>query len=680
MTTEFKRMQQLRGDTALWASNDIIPLDGELAFERVTDGTARLKVGNGRDSYSALPYFLGNSGAFRYLGTADVTIPPPAGSEPGDCYSPAGAATVAASWGAPAAGQAVIPADLLVMDVTAKWNVLRQAGGFVRSVDLAATTGASMVGYAAPGSGAVPRTALQKFRERGLSVIDFGANADSNGTPGNGIDNRPAFLAAYAAAIAAGIRLVYVPSAPTGFCYRLSDELLFSDSVIFYGAGVQVYSGASINPTAYRGAGSWLYRDHARRGLVIDPGSNNASGFGIFGLGFISNQPASAPGWTPAANDFDLTVIGADCAIDDLCFFNSTNGVNHDYAGYGRLRIGYIYGDVYSCGLRVNRCLDLMRIGGIHWWPYSGTDPNRAAYKLAHLVGFNSFRCDGAMIGRYFCIGSMAGFYIQGDGGGATSHLMVDQAYTDLFGNFSVYVDASAPNTTLELQTLLGQGAIAADGNAAGASAGIVVAGNNCVVKVAQTQLNRVNNQIAVVTGTGSRCQLGQVSIEDWNRLNNGSVAFDAPAAGSSIVLGDIVHAINNATPGSKLLAASNTRVSSREWVDETPVPVTTGSGFSGTCTFSRQLIGNKVFYNFVLGVVNVGTGSPPSINIPLTIPPRAGKTYTGSGMNATGGQQLKFNVSSQFKLIAITLYSNVFPAINGDQLYGTGWYECDPY
>lgn len=56
------RMRSLTGTTAQWAADDIVIADGEIAVERRDDASVRIKIGNGVDTFSELPYVYG--GAF----------------------------------------------------------------------------------------------------------------------------------------------------------------------------------------------------------------------------------------------------------------------------------------------------------------------------------------------------------------------------------------------------------------------------------------------------------------------------------------------------------------------------------------------------------------------------------------------------------------------------------------
>jgi len=58
MATEFKRMKQLFDSTAGWAANNIVMLAGEIGIED-TGTEIKGKIGNGSDTWAALPYSMG---------------------------------------------------------------------------------------------------------------------------------------------------------------------------------------------------------------------------------------------------------------------------------------------------------------------------------------------------------------------------------------------------------------------------------------------------------------------------------------------------------------------------------------------------------------------------------------------------------------------------------------------
>ena len=56
-----KSIRHLRGTEAQWLASDIVIPDGEIAIVNTEGGNRRLKIGNGIDKFSSLPYLSGNS-------------------------------------------------------------------------------------------------------------------------------------------------------------------------------------------------------------------------------------------------------------------------------------------------------------------------------------------------------------------------------------------------------------------------------------------------------------------------------------------------------------------------------------------------------------------------------------------------------------------------------------------
>jgi len=58
LSTEYKRMRQIVGTSAEWLSNDIVLGKGEMAIEQTGTAT-KIKIGDGSNKYSALPFVSG---------------------------------------------------------------------------------------------------------------------------------------------------------------------------------------------------------------------------------------------------------------------------------------------------------------------------------------------------------------------------------------------------------------------------------------------------------------------------------------------------------------------------------------------------------------------------------------------------------------------------------------------
>jgi hypothetical protein len=176
MTTDYKRMQQIRGSTNQWVSDNIVPLDGEITIERAADGD-RLKVGDGSTPYSALAYVIPKSPVV-IKGNIDATASVPPTAAPGDLYINTGTGPVAAGWGAPAAGTSVVPGDELLRNSAGQWAVVPTGAdmtGYVSKAALAAATGSALVGFQAPGSSQV--VTVESKLDRMVSLADYMTSA-----------------------------------------------------------------------------------------------------------------------------------------------------------------------------------------------------------------------------------------------------------------------------------------------------------------------------------------------------------------------------------------------------------------------------------------------------------------------------------------------------------------------
>lgn len=531
---------------------------------------------------------------------------------------------------------------------------------------LAGSGGSALVGFQANGTGAVARTIQEKLREAFVSVKDFGAKGDGV------TDDLPAFNAA----LASGERCIYVPS--TNASYRLTGTWNVTRSVRVMGDGCVPYVGAIVaNQPVTRGPGSWLYFDHSGEGVKLyGVAGQELSGGIMVGIGTIRNQPAPAPGWAPLGNGFDIVALSGDWFLDDLMLWNPTNGILHDYAGLGRLDLGRVRMAPFRKGFQIDRCYDIFRAGNIHIWPFSGIHDSLTAYRYANLVGMEFGKVDHTMIGNYFSIGCRTAIeLLRGAAGGVPTHIQFDKVQADLFGMFGLYVGGDADGASIEIANFYGQGAVAADGNPGGATAGMVVNGDFCTVKAGIFQVNRTNQQAAIINGAGSRVFLGQPTVSEYNRANLRATAFAVTGGGSSIHLGDKL-----AVSGGNGMATQDDtgRISSHEWMDDMVSPsATVGTISNGRADRHWNRHGDKVSINLDIAVTTNGTGGG-AVRVDLPIPVRGGRVFILHGQDyGLSGKALIGRCEGGGVLIYD--YANAYPGADGARLILTGLYEADP-
>src|SRR4029077_13460345 len=140
MTDYFARMRQLTGTTAEWAAYDIVIGLGEVAIEIVGPLHSRLKLGDGINRFSALPYYDPGINSFVKLAGDTMT---------GELEAPALTVTGQATFTGPvdlgAGATATDPPSLSDADAsvpTTHW-VQQQVGGIISGLHIKGTWNAA---------------------------------------------------------------------------------------------------------------------------------------------------------------------------------------------------------------------------------------------------------------------------------------------------------------------------------------------------------------------------------------------------------------------------------------------------------------------------------------------------------------------------------------------------------
>lgn len=386
--------------------------------------------------------------------------------------------------------------------------------------DLAASSGSSLVGHVASGAGAVATTVQAKLREV-VSVTDFGAAADSNGTTGNGGDNAAAFQAAIDAVEASGgSYALYVPEGAG--VYRLGSPLNIDTAISLIGEGVSPYEGVP----GTRGRGSWLYFDHAGRGINII-GASARSGVTLRSFGTMRNQPTPAASWAPNAHDFDIHISNADVLIDGVVLLNPTKGVKLTSGSYGRLYLNRVRMQPFQIGIDVEESYDVVYMDQLHIWPFWKDDTNVHTYTLANLDAIKLGRCDNPMLSNIFTIFANRGLRMYQATAGKTSKLHLVNADFDR-GTTGILVDAVEATGQMTNVTIQGE-------TGAAGSRGIAFEGNNNRFEIGNLDVNETAQQaVAMVTGTGHEVRVTNLVAANYNKSGAGFPAVEA-ATGNTV-------------------------------------------------------------------------------------------------------------------------------------------------
>ncbi len=537
----------------------------------------------------------------------------------------------------PAATSPVAPTDVLAV----------VQGGVTKKAAI------DQLGFLQAGTNAVTRTAQAKMRDV-VSVKDFGAVGDSNGTTGNGADDTVAFQSAinYIKASGGGYSL-YVPEGT----YRLTLRLLIDSAVRVVGEGCSPY----VTLPGTRGNGSWLYFDHTGKGLQVD-GTAALAGVAFEHFGTFRNQPTPAPGWAPTAHDYDIYVDNADTTIDEVVLLNPTKGFKLTNTNYGRLTIKRLRGQPLQIGIDIDECYDLPQISNVHFWPYWKDDANVHAYTLANLSAFYLQRVDNPQLVNIFTIYAKAGIQIHQSAAGTVSKLVLTNADFDR-GVVGIWFDSSVTAVTSSKITNVSTQAEAG----VSSTTAILIDGANINLQLENISLDSCSNNALRVGGSGNYLSIGNCSVDNYNVSGIGFPAFEANN-GNTIQFA-LVPKVTGGS-GAPVYSTTGTIFSDDLWVNfATTVTTTSGSITtlgSVDCKYKKRGAIVDLFIDISITTNGTGTGA-----VQFTLPIAAVPLSIGVGREINvAGKTLSLQSSGAF--CTIQNYDNSYPGSNGCRLVGS--------
>lgn len=239
----------------------------------------------------------------------------------------------------------------------------------------------------------------------GVSVVRLGAIGDGVA------DDTAAIIAADAAAVANGSRVVFFPPGN----YRVTAQLTVSDFVEWRGADylanpsngapdtlmttISVDWGANpADPLAWTNVAVLVGYSSAIRGITFNyPGQVAQSAATPIPYGFTVSTKAGNP-------------ISDNLTIENCSFYNSYNGLRLNNVGGGK--INRINGNPLNIGFQADSCFDVMEVANVEFWPYyAQPGSNLAAWVQANGTAFNLFRIDGLTAIGCFVYGYNIGFH-----------------------------------------------------------------------------------------------------------------------------------------------------------------------------------------------------------------------------------------------------------------------------
>lgn len=494
-----------------------------------------------------------------------------------------------------------------------------------------------------------------------VSVKQFGARGNSNGTTGNGADDTAFIQAAINYVKGAGNTYsLYIPEG----VFRCTAQLSVDGAIRVFGLGVSPYDGG----IGTRGNGSWVYFDHTGKGFNID-GTLIMSGIELSKFGTFRNQPNPAPAWTPNAHDYDIYIDNSDVYLDDMMLLNPTKGVFLTNGNAGRLEINRLRGQAFQTMVRVDTSFDAIKIHNLHQWPFWRDDSNVHAYTMSNLDALYLERSDNPMLTNIFTIFARAGIRFGQNVSGKTSKVHLANADFDR-GAFGLFIDSTVTDgVTGQFDNITHQG----EGGLAGSKA-IFLQGNNSVLDFGNFRSDLADQNALRVDGTGNTINLaGSTVLFNYNQSASGFTAIEG-ASGNTIRI-DGKPQIAGGGAGGRYSGAGLIYVD--EWRAYSP----TITAETGTITTVGTTVGRFKRFNDTLQFaldVTVTTNGTGAGSVRATVPDKVetmNAVATGREF-AVGGKAVSGSLSVGTTFCAIRNFDNTYPASDGARLIVNGSYQ----
>jgi hypothetical protein len=349
------------------------------------------------------------------------------------------------------------------------------------------------------------RSAL--LADRQVHVRDFGA-------AGNGIaDDGPAIQAATEALNASGGgTLLFGPRR-----YRVASPVVIDGvSVILQGAGFTEGPNAD--------DGTWITIDQTGFTPFTFTGLG-ARGSAVRDIAVRQTHGAApVPGWTPTDYPFVFRVVDCLGAVDFenvfLCAVNG--GIFCDNSG--RLNVQRLRGQVFTTGVEIDRCLDISRIGHVHFWTFWSADPDVVAHQQQNLDCILLHRCGGIFMDDIFALGCRSVFRFAFSAAGVTTKFYLGSGYAD-FAKYGLWVEGNGvmgqvANLTTQSEVFGGTLGAPLPG-----SAGIQIDGSNAQIQLRNVRIDAVAGSAIRVGGQGNRIDVFALRCQRYNLANTGAAA-----------------------------------------------------------------------------------------------------------------------------------------------------------
>jgi hypothetical protein len=371
------------------------------------------------------------------------------------------------------------------------------------------------------------------------------AHATWFGAVGDGVTDDTISIAASLQFIRSSVGLAAGYS-PTSACvlqlgagiFRLTSTLTVG-SVRIHGVGHEMrYSNEeTINAV---GAGSYLYFDHAGKGIEfvsesVPIGVPQRSGSELVNFATLRNQPTPEAGWEPDLT-LDWDIYSNDRHIIDFIDFGMKNPTKGIYLyNAGRSTFTRITGQPLRVGIQIEGTTDLVRFNSIHFWPFWSLSSDVRAYTRVNANAMIMGRVDGPIFGNFFCIFYRAGLELITDATGSATRMHVNTLYFD-GGSYGIYVTSGVNDLIARIDSFY----CFADAATPVSGRGLFVQSDNNEISIGHFESKFQQSSVIENTGTGSVIAIAHLSAKDWNRANGNTPALVA-GTGSVITVDKVL-------------------------------------------------------------------------------------------------------------------------------------------
>jgi hypothetical protein len=456
---------------------------------------------------------------------------------------------------------------------------------------------------------------------------------------------------------------LYIP--PVKKYIRTTAPINISRPITICGGGWTPYAASVANT---HGRGSWFYFDHTGIGFNVAVAANALMGSVMLEkIGTLRNQPVPGAGWTPTANDYDISVSDTDMHLRNVMLYNPTKGINQIYGNAGRLTIDGLFGQPLQVGINVDTDYDTNRFHNVHFWPFWQDNVNIHAYTKANLAAFKLLRCDNPLMTNIFSIFARYPLYFGASAAGVSSRVVISNYGFDGVGESGIFISSAATGTTAQLSNGYVYGA---DSTGTNAFNGVVNNSASSNINFSNLRVSQVLQQ-AIVNNANSIIDVSGIQVDNWNVSNAG---YNAIAGSSGLIR---VHGKMVLSGGNGVDAANNVSyVRSAEWLTNF-TPVITAA--TGTITTSSSTLRYKVeddvcTFNLTITITTNGTGAV-AVKASLPIAPVQLSQIAGRE-SVIAGKTIVGNIPAAGLTMSINNYDNTYPGSNGAVLNISGSYQ----